>query len=99
MGIETVYTCDCCGATLPSSSVLDCSILTAMVPNSQVTQVFFGIACGCADGIRAAITASEAKHQTMHKPPAAPATPTSPATTPAAAPGLAVAQTKTVSRG
>lgn len=73
MGLDAVYTCDCCGLALPSLGVLDAITVmsiteaTATEP-SVVVQEWYGYVCGCAPDILAAIEAEKANHATNHTP-------------------------------
>lgn len=72
MPVSTVYSCDCCGQQLPGQSVLDCSTLTTRQPNGEIVQIFYGIACGCSDGIKTALLEAEKHHDTHIPPPSVP---------------------------
>lgn len=48
MGTTQITTCDCCGATLNGTSVLDCVAVTFMVAETGlVEQTHYGLECGC----------------------------------------------------
>lgn len=62
MGVVQTFHCDCCEVEMPSSSVLDCVIVTLLEDTGQVVQHYYGLACGCGQALGAASVAMVADH-------------------------------------
>lgn len=60
MGVVQIATCDCCGAQLPDTGVLSCTIVTTcLVVGGEVVQLHYGVGCGCSAPLVAELMAAE----------------------------------------
>jgi hypothetical protein len=61
MAVTQITTCDGCNTELETTSVLDCIILTHRLQDGTVIQSHYGLKCGCAEKVQAAISTLEVK--------------------------------------
>lgn len=70
MAVNTVTTCDCCSAELPTSALPDVMLVTRIDEDQRVLITdHYGYLCGCAQRIVHAIGLEINKHDSLHKPP------------------------------